>query len=170
MENPAPCGPRSAPSLLPLSIGLSPVFRYAVVLLHRQKKKKKSSRVQGHVPIQACSCEAKPSPSCAGGIPLPTAYIQRGLREGMDGGRSRMLPVAQRRRAQLGAGASGTWVWIGNGSGMRPEGGFWGRQKAFWGGLGSPAIPLHLTFAAPAASLREFNFQRDEGRGKEGTK
>lgn len=81
-----------------------------------------------------------------------------------------MLPVAQRRRAQLGAGASGTWVWIGNGSGMRPEGGFWGRQKAFLGGLGSPAIPLHLTFAALAALLREFNFQRDEGRGKEGTK
>lgn len=49
MENPAPCGPRSAPSLLPLSIGLSPVFRYAVVLLHRQKKKEfKSSRPRPH--------------------------------------------------------------------------------------------------------------------------
>lgn len=48
MENPVPCGPRSVPSLLPLSIGLSPVFRYTVVLLHRKKKEFKSSRPRPH--------------------------------------------------------------------------------------------------------------------------
>lgn len=34
----------------------------------------------------------------------------------------------------------------------------------------SPSLPLHLAFAALAALLTWFNFQRSERRGKEGAK
>lgn len=111
-------------------------------------QKKKSSRVQGHVSIQACSHNAsRPS------------FL-----------RWRHCSPPAHKRASAGEvmGSSGSCQRYAEPSGGDEVGMASGEERVRTTQPSSPS--LHLTSAAPAASLRRFNFQRGERRGKKGAK
>lgn len=122
MENPVSCGPRSVPTTQSLSIGVSPVcFQHIAALLYK-KKKKKSSRVQGYVSIQAYTHNANRSlrPVLKAFLSLPPTYI----------------------KDQGGLGSR-------HGSRMKMEGGFWSKQWCGepWGTLLPFRLPSCKTHA-----------------------